>query len=125
MSKLIGASIVGSAVVAIWFVLWRITSGVEGWFGANQGAADFLMWAIILSIVFFFGSLSLAGLGLASRTFIVKIKDDERPVSTIRVLTTSDERKQPIIEGQVVRTLPESTATSLTVSTRTRRRVAR
>lgn len=76
MRLLAGAVATVAGVLGFFFVLVRITSGVEGWF-ATSGAADVLMWSVVSALVIAVFAVPLGAYGLAARMWLVKMREGE------------------------------------------------
>jgi hypothetical protein len=83
--KLIGATVVAGTLGLAWFVVWRITSGVESWF-ATSGAGNVLMWSLVAALILAVFAIPAGAWGIAARMWVVKMHRDEYLTSTPHAL---------------------------------------
>jgi hypothetical protein len=85
MKQLLGVIAVAGALGLIWFIGWRITDGVEGWFVAS-GAGNLLMWSLVAALILTVGAIPAAAWGIAARMWVVKMHQGQYLASTAHAL---------------------------------------
>lgn len=80
-----GATTLVAGVLGSFFVIVRITNGVESWFAAS-GAADALMWSLVAALILTFFAIPLGAFGVAARMWLVRVKEGEYLESTPHAL---------------------------------------
>jgi hypothetical protein len=92
--KVLGVITSAGVVALVWFVGWRITSGVESWF-VISGAGNVLMWSVVAALILAVAAIPAAAWGMASRTWIVRVRQGEYLASSAHILAPGGHQVRP------------------------------
>jgi hypothetical protein len=92
--KILGVITSAGVVGLAWFVGWRITSGVESWF-TTSGAGNVLMWSVVAALILAVAAVPAAAWGMASRTWVVRVRQGEYLASSAHILVPGVDQVRP------------------------------
>lgn len=114
MKPLLGAALLLGPTGIAFFVVYRITRGVESWF-ASSGAGDWLMWSVVAAVIIaalgIGAGVALGAVGLGLRPYVVRLEAGQylesmphalRAPARARALAASPQAADQVAAGDAV-----------------------